>query len=81
MIVSIKEYIELNYPEISIISAQEVTPAIKDPAIETSSLKFYDVTFDYKGKRFSKLFHDRLKETIEQQFTEAVMRAEIKLPD
>jgi len=81
MITDIKKFITANYPEVSIVTSTEVEPTRKIENEEASSpLKFYDVTFEYEGQRFSKLFHTRLQETVEQQFNDAVRRYKVMLP-
>ena len=78
MLQLIKEYVIKNYPEVKIISATIISPSeIQNK--EIPELNFYDITFEYNGKRFSKLFHSHKYESIEEQFKQALIRSKIPL--
>lgn len=80
MLISIKDYIANNYPEVNIVSATLVKPPETTiPIQQNTSLDFYDITFEYKGRKFSKLFHTRLNESLDQQFKEALLRCKIEI--
>lgn len=80
MITSIIKYVYCNHPDVKIVSASEViAPKLENEDQDFKPLKFYDVTFEYRGKKFSKLFHTRLKESINEQFMEAVTRCDIQI--
>lgn len=79
MIKGIREYIENNYPDVVIVSAIEIENQKDSDRKDFPSVKFYDVTFEYKGKHFMKMFHTHHNETIEEQFKEALTRSNIKI--
>lgn len=78
MLKGIKELIQSKYPDISIIEHVEISPDNIEPGHETPDVKFYDVTFEYKGKKFSKLFHTFQKISLEEQFVEAMKSSKIR---
>ncbi|MEO8211057.1 MAG: hypothetical protein ABI840_10890 [bacterium] len=80
MLTAIKEYLTKNYPHVKIISATMVSPMEVSKNTDIPKLNFYDITFEYNGKKFSKLFHTRKDESIEVQFNEALSRCKISYP-
>ncbi len=76
MITNIQDFIKDNYPRIKIISATEVENPIVDKD-NFSELKFYDVTFEYKGKKVIKLFHNRDRQTVKEQIEDALKMSKI----
>lgn len=80
MLISIRDYIAIHYPGVTIVSATLVKPPEATiPLQQSTPLDFYDITFQYKGKNFSKLFHTRLNESLDDQFKEALKRCGIQI--